>query len=200
MIACCKKSRVSWSTNSRFLTPPSKSRPATPNRLARWRPIMWSDGVGDRAAVLARRSATTGQLCTRWLRCGASREDEGGRSVLAGQSAPFCSSASIRRNTAQCFALSLGAPFVTHNHGRAASAPRHPKPPPRGRGPVAAQHVRQERHAMRIARFEFAKRQPAVTSHRLPQPWHVVELPVGYAVEDARASGSVPSVSGSPQT
>jgi len=38
---------------------------------------------------------------------------------------------------------------------------------------------------MRTARFEFAKRQPGVTSHRLPQLWHVVELPVGYAVEDA---------------
>ena len=32
----------------------------------------------------------------------------------------------------------------------------------------------------------FAKHQPAMTNRRLPQPWHVVELPGGYAVEDAR--------------
>jgi hypothetical protein len=37
-----------------------------------------------------------------------------------------------------------------------------------------------------MPRFEFAKHQPAMTSRRLPRPWHVVELPGGYAVEDAR--------------
>jgi hypothetical protein len=36
-----------------------------------------------------------------------------------------------------------------------------------------------------MPRFEFAKHQPAMTNRRLPRPWHVVELPGGYAVEDA---------------